>query len=77
MFNMFRRKKRVKIETDCGKFPDDEKKFVGEWIAVYDDRIIAHSKDLHAMVKELDEKYPEIAAGIGYDRVLEEGVWVI
>jgi hypothetical protein len=73
----FRRKKPIKMETDFGKSPDDERKFVGEWIAIYDDRIIAHSEDFPAMVKELDEKYPEIASEIVYDRVLEEGIWVI
>ncbi len=73
----FKRKKRVKIETDFGKSPDDERQFVGEWIAIYEDRIIAHSKDFPAMVTELDEKYPEIASEIVYDRVLEEGIWVI
>jgi len=77
MFNLFRRKKRVNIETDFGKFPDDERKFVGEWIATYGDRIIAHGKDLLAMAKELDEKYPEIATDIAYGRVREEGIWVI
>jgi hypothetical protein len=77
MFNLFKRKKQVKIETDFGKFPDDERQFVGEWIAVYDDHIIAHSKDYLAMVKELDKKYPEIAEDIAYGRVREEGIWVI
>ena len=77
MFNLLRRKKRVKIETDFGKSPDDERQFVGEWIAIYDDRIIAHSKDLHAMMSELDEKYPEIAEEIAYDQVMEEGVWIV
>jgi hypothetical protein len=77
MFNLFRRKKRVKIDTDFGKYPDDTRQFVGEWIATYDDRIIAHSRDYLAMVKELNEKYPDIASEIAYDRVLEEGVWIL
>jgi hypothetical protein len=77
MFNLFRRKKRVNIETDFGKYPDDTRQFVGEWIATYDDRIIAHSKDLHELMKELDAKYPEIAEDIAYDHVREEGIWIV
>jgi hypothetical protein len=36
----------------------DQKKYLGEWILLFNDEIVDHSQNLDDMLKAADEKYP-------------------
>ena len=37
----------------------DLSKYVGEWIAIIDDKIVAHGHDVKKIYKEAKERYPK------------------
>jgi hypothetical protein len=41
------------------KQEDSSKKFSGEWILLFNDKIVDHSANIEDILKLVDEKYPE------------------
>jgi len=69
---------RLDIKEVLGKYPDDEQKFAGETIAVYNHWIIAHSgQNLLAFYEKLREDYGEHFEEIGVVQVFQEGMQVV
>ncbi len=54
---------------------DDMKKFSGEWILVFNDKIVDHSVNIEDILKIVDEKYPSekfTEDSIKISRVMEQ-----
>jgi len=41
------------------RYDELKKRFVGEWVAVLEGKIVDHDKDLKSLVKRLRGKYPD------------------
>lgn len=45
------------------------KKYEGEWVAVLDEKVVAHSKDLKSLRESLRKKYKEAYDELAFDYV--------
>ncbi len=45
------------------------KKYEGEWVAVLDEKVVAHSKDLESLSESMRKKYEETYDELSFDYV--------